>query len=104
MPEAVASHSIPMPEGQPSATTDLERFRQTVCELDALTLMLSAVLDQGGGFHPDISYGIGGLFRGLTDDFRELYEEAVADVALIKTLPDYYDRVRARLFPQEAGQ
>jgi len=78
MPEAVASNSIPAPGGQPQAT-DLTAFHETVCELEALTLMLSAAL-QGGSFHDDIATGIWCLFRGVADDLRDIYGTVKTDL------------------------
>lgn len=79
MPEAVNSSSIPASADQPPIATDLTAFDATIHELSALTMMLGATLDQVEALHPDISYGIAGLFRALSDDFRHLFVCAKTD-------------------------
>ena len=78
MPEAIRSTTMSPKEDQPS-TIDLEVFDGTICELEALTYLLCTSLNQGGGLHENIIYGINELFRGIAYDFREIYDELKQD-------------------------
>lgn len=78
MPQAALADSTTAREDQP-LMVDLERFEDTINELDALTLMLASTLEQGGGFHRSIVSGISCLFRGRVTDFQEIYDSIISE-------------------------
>jgi hypothetical protein len=79
MPEAVASNSIPMPEGQHPFNTDLTAFSDTIHELQALTIMLSSLLATSS--LESQASGISGLFQRQLSDLDKIYEAVKSDLS-----------------------
>ncbi|MBB4006225.1 hypothetical protein [Allorhizobium taibaishanense] len=79
MPEAVASNSRSMSEGQHSFKTDLTAFLETIQELHALTIMLSSLLS-ASGLESEAS-GVAGLFRRQISDLDEIYKAVKSDLS-----------------------
>lgn len=78
MPQAAFADSTTARGDQPQIP-DLDRFHDTINQIEALTMMLDATLSQGSGFHRDISSGIAGLFRGQASDLRDMYDAIKTD-------------------------
>lgn len=96
MPQAAKADSISAPEIQPSLTTDLTVFHDTLSELEALIFMLEASLSIPGSIHPDIRSGIFSLLRGLTEDFRDIYGGVEVSFQRLEQL-SAYERAVSRL-------
>ncbi len=78
MPEAVDGISITMPTGQPTYSTNLDAFHDTIRELEALHMMLaSALIDGGLG---KSSEGVPGLLRRQTVDLWAIHEAVKHDL------------------------
>lgn len=82
MPEAVASNSIPMPTGQPTYSTNLDAFHDTLRQLEALHIMLSSALIDGG--LGKANEGVPGLLRRQTFDLWEIHETVKIDLARLE--------------------
>ncbi|MCM2438280.1 hypothetical protein HGO34_00950 [Agrobacterium vitis] len=79
MPEAVASNSISMSDGQHPFKTDLTAFIDTIQELEALTIMLSSLLSTTG--LESQASGISGLFQRQLSDLDQIYKAVKSDLS-----------------------
>lgn len=98
MPEAVASNSMPPTRIHLSGDVVFGMFDDTIHELEALTMMLEATLDNNAAFSDSISVGISSLFRRAVDDLQGIYKAALE--VKRPTVADYLETHLMRIIAQ----